>query len=239
MCDDRKVAAWTVLDAAFGNPRTLLNYRLKKFRSMPGLTDSFLQADPGFTATWYLDFGKAVEEIYELGTKYPGLEHDCYNPCEIYRIIEKLPFRDVYQIYDKELEGRAQLEEILSVIQRSKANARRRALDVETASVFSSPTSPSPPAISVKKRQRSTRPKIKTKLIPSLMEIIIPEEIKTLLPPNKDLDEQAACWSGAQGVERAETADDPLTADPAPMAHAQLVPQVPTGATHIPPGSQL
>ena len=194
---------------------------------MHGLTDALLQFDPLYTATWYMDFGAAVEEIYELGTEYPGLEHACYNPYEIYRVIEKLPYRDVYQIFDKELEGGAQLEEILSVIERSKANARRRALDVETASVFSSPTSPSPPAISVKKRQRSTQPKIKTKLIPSLMEIIIPEEIKTLLPPNKDLDVQAACWSGAKGVERAETADDPLTADPAPMAHVQLVTQVP------------
>ena len=82
-----------MLDAAFGNPRTLLNYRLKKVRSTPGLTDTLLQSDPGFTATWYLDFGAAVEEIFELGTKYPGLEHDCYNPYEINRIIEKLSFR--------------------------------------------------------------------------------------------------------------------------------------------------
>ena len=31
--------------------------------------------------------------------------------------------------------------------------------------------------------------------------------------------EQAACWRGAQGVERAETAVDPLTADPVPVAY--------------------
>ena len=43
--------AWTALDAAFGNPRTLLNYRLNKGRSMPGLTDALLQSDPGFRAT--------------------------------------------------------------------------------------------------------------------------------------------------------------------------------------------
>ena len=58
--------AWTVLDAAFGSPRTLLNYRLKKVRSMPGLTDTLLQADPGFTATWYLDFGAANQSFRTL-----------------------------------------------------------------------------------------------------------------------------------------------------------------------------
>ena len=49
---------------------------------------------------------------------------------------------------------------------------------METASVFSSPTSPSPPAISVTKRRRSTRPKKRRTLIPSLMEVYIPAEIK-------------------------------------------------------------
>ena len=45
--------AWAALN---GNPRTLLNHKLKKVRGMHCLTDALLQSDPSYTATWYLDF---------------------------------------------------------------------------------------------------------------------------------------------------------------------------------------
>ena len=131
--------AWTVLDAAFGNPRTLLNYRLKKVRSMPGLTDTLLQSDPGFTATWYLDFGAAVEDIYDLGAKRASLEHTCFNP---ETITDKLPFSDSYLLSDSNLEGKAHLKEIINMIKKRKANAQKRAnnkynSDIKTSTIVS------------------------------------------------------------------------------------------------------
>ena len=125
-CKDIK-EAWTALDAAFGNPRTLLNYRLKKVRSMPGLTDTLLQSDPGLTATWYLDFRAAVEDIYDLGTKRASLEHACFNPETITIITDKLPFSDSYLLHDNNLEGKAHLKEIMNMIKKRKANAQKRA----------------------------------------------------------------------------------------------------------------
>ena len=118
--------AWTALDAEFGNPRTLLNYRLKKVRSMLGLTDALLQSDPGFTATWYLDFGAAVEEIYDHGTKRASLEHACFNPETITIITDKLPFSDSYLLSDSTLEGKDHLKEIMNMIKKRKINAQKR-----------------------------------------------------------------------------------------------------------------
>ena len=87
---------------------------------MPGLTDTLLQSDPGLTATWYLDFRAAVEDIYDLGTKRASLEHACFNPETITIITDKLPFSDSYLLHDH-------LKEIMNMIKKRKANAQKRA----------------------------------------------------------------------------------------------------------------
>ena len=86
-----------------------------------------LQSDPGFTATWYLDFGHAVEEIYDLGTERASLEHTCFNPETITIITDKLPFSDSYLLSDSNLEGKAHLKEIINIIKKRKASAQKRA----------------------------------------------------------------------------------------------------------------
>ena len=132
--------SWTALESAFGNPRTLLNYRLKKVRSMPGLTDTLLQADPGFTATLYLDFGAAVEDIYDLGTKRASLEHTCFNAETITIITDKLPFSDSYLLSDSNLEGKAHLKEIINLIKKRKASAQKRASNKYNSDIKTSTT---------------------------------------------------------------------------------------------------
>ena len=87
---------------------------------MPGLTDTLLQSDPGLTATWYLDFRAAVEDIYDLGTKRASLEHACFNPETITIITDKLPFSDSYLLHDH-------LKEIMNMIKNRKANAQKQA----------------------------------------------------------------------------------------------------------------
>ena len=130
--------AWAALNDAFGDPQTVLNHKVKKLVAMPCLTEAQVQSDPAHTAFWYLDFGAAFEDIYELGTRCPKLGLTCFNPVTISTIINKLPFNVVNILYDSELWGQAQLEEILIIIKRRKVNAQRRALDMDTAGIFSS-----------------------------------------------------------------------------------------------------
>ena len=104
-----------------------MNCRLNKIRSIAGLSDALVEADPGHAADWYLDYGAAVEEILELGKRSPNLAMTCFDTDTISVITDKLPFRDILYIYDIELTGQAQLKEILSLIRRRKVNARKRA----------------------------------------------------------------------------------------------------------------
>ena len=105
---------------------------------MPGLTDTLLQSDPGFTVTWCLDFGVAVEDIYDLGTKCASLEHTCFNPETITIITDKLPFSDSYLLSDSNLEGKAHLKEIINMIKKRKANAQKRANNKYNADIKTS-----------------------------------------------------------------------------------------------------
>ena len=158
--------AWATLEAAFGDTQTVLDHRLKKLRAMPGLTDTQVQSYPSHAAIWYLDFGASVEEIYGLGTRCPKLGLTCFNPVAISTIINKLPYNVVNLIYDSELWGQAQLEEILTIIRSRKSNAQRRALDMDTAAIFSfSPHFLCPTATRVRERRPSSEKKAELRLL--------------------------------------------------------------------------
>ena len=100
--------------------------------------------DPGFTATWYLEFGATVEEIYDLGTKRASLEHACFNPETITIITDKLPFSDSYQLHDSTLEGQDHLKEIMNMIKKRKVNAQKRANNIYNAEIRNSPLTTTP-----------------------------------------------------------------------------------------------
>ena len=144
--------AWATLETAFGDTQTVLDHRLKKLRAMPGLTDAQVQS--------------SVEEIYELGTRCPKLGLTCFNHVAISTIINKLPYNVVNLIYDSELWGQAQLEEILTIIRSRKSNAQRRALDMDTAAIFSfSPHFLCPPATRVRERRPNSEKKAELRLL--------------------------------------------------------------------------
>ena len=92
--------AWEILRVAFGDPRILLNHRLRTIRNMNDLTDFLMESDPGYAAIWYLDYGAAVEEIIELGKRSSTLAMTCFDMNTICIIIDKLPFRYVQLIYE-------------------------------------------------------------------------------------------------------------------------------------------
>ena len=125
---------------------------------MPGLTDALLQSDPSFTATWYLDFGGAVEEIYDLGTKRASLEHACFNPETITTITDKLPFRESYLLHNSALEGQAYLKEIMNMIKKRKANAQKRATNKYNAEVKNMPVATAP-YMAISKQNLSATPR--------------------------------------------------------------------------------
>ena len=125
-CKDITVA-WEVLQEAFGNPRTIVNHRLKLIKSMAKLTDALVQLDPGYTAIWYLDFGAVVEDILELGKRSETLAMTCYSSDTICFITKHLPFMDYNNICDSDLEGLDLLQEILILVKSRRANAQRRA----------------------------------------------------------------------------------------------------------------
>jgi hypothetical protein len=63
-----------LLQETFGNTCANLNHKLSRIERTTGLTDRLVETNPLCAATWFLDYGNAVEEIVNLGDQGPGLE---------------------------------------------------------------------------------------------------------------------------------------------------------------------
>ena len=181
-------AVWEALEDAFGDPWTLLNHKLRNVQSMEVLTDAINEADPSYTKNWFLDYGAAVEDILELGSRSTKLAMSCFSTNTLSLIMCKLPFHVEEQVYDSELTGKSLLEEISAIIKSRRINAHRRAVGKNRTLIFS-PSSPSPghPGTTVRKRRcrRSIRPRKKAGLqLQPLMDVFIPDDIKSELSRN-------------------------------------------------------
>jgi hypothetical protein len=62
------------LREAFDNPYTNLYCRSPRTGQTPGLPDRLVKTDPAHAATWFLDYGNAVEEMPHLGGQGPEPE---------------------------------------------------------------------------------------------------------------------------------------------------------------------
>ena len=142
-CKDTE-AAWTALQASFGDPRTLLNHRLKEFKNMAGLTDLEVKSDPEYASNWYLDYCVAVEGVLEIGKRSSTLAMTCYSSDTICFMTNCLPFMDITTICDSDLVGQDLLQEILNHIRSRRANAQRRAWRAAAKALWV--VSPEPPA---------------------------------------------------------------------------------------------
>ena len=113
--------AWEYLEQAFGNPYTLLNFRLNKIR------ETVEENDPQFAADWYLAFEGVVDSIVKLGTRDLTLGMSCFNVDTIFTIIQKLPFHLVSKSYELNARGEEKLKQILDLIKRARVKALKRA----------------------------------------------------------------------------------------------------------------
>jgi hypothetical protein len=135
--------AWEYLDQAFGNPYTLLNFRLNKIREMVGLTNMVEENDPQFAADWYLEFEGMVDSIVKLGARDITLGMSCFNVNTIYTITQKLPFQLVSKSYELNAKGEEKLKQILGLIKKARVKALNRATDMTNKALTPSPKSKS------------------------------------------------------------------------------------------------
>jgi hypothetical protein len=84
--------AWELLDQAFGNPQTVLNFRLARVNSKENLTDKVQETQPEKAVAWFLDMEHAIDAIIRLGARNQLMEYVAYNPNTLYDITSRLPY---------------------------------------------------------------------------------------------------------------------------------------------------
>ena len=136
--------AWEYLEQAFGNPYTLLNFRLNKIRETVGLSDKVEENYPQFAADWYLAFGGVVDSIVKLGTRDLTLGMSCFNVDTIFTIIQKLPFHLVSKSYGLNARGEEKLKQILDLIKRARVKTLNRATDMTNMAPMALTPTPKP-----------------------------------------------------------------------------------------------
>ena len=89
-----------MLETAFGNPHSSLNFRLAKIKAIPELTDRVEEGYAQQAADLYLDYETAVKSLLMLGNMDPELQALIFNVNTLYTITSKLPYTLVNKTYD-------------------------------------------------------------------------------------------------------------------------------------------
>ena len=115
-------SAWTILEKAFGNPFTHLNFRLAIMKATQPLTDKVIENDTSRAAAWFLKYEKAVESILilRLGDRSATLGMQCFNATTNYKICERLPYSIQDQTYGLEEERRDNLKKVIEMISKAR-----------------------------------------------------------------------------------------------------------------------
>ena len=100
---------WVMLKQAFGDPLTLLNYRMQSIRKMKPISDEFMDEKPIEAVDWFLEMERCIMEITKLGDRGGQLTYCAFGYGTISQIIKLLPNHMENQVIGHDSEGREKL----------------------------------------------------------------------------------------------------------------------------------
>ena len=135
--------AWVLLKEAFGDPLTLLNYRMQSIRNMKPISDKQMDEKPIEAVDWFLEMERCIMEITKLGDRGGQLSFTAFSHGTISEIIRLLPNHMENKVIGHDSEGRDKLMFTVQLMTERRRICNRRGTSYANRAIGGSSTTAS------------------------------------------------------------------------------------------------